>query len=342
MKKCSVQPVVRLFLCVLAVLVWGLSTGGLTAAAAEKVTLQAAWIIDSGLSGVYLAIDKGYFKKAGIDLSITRGFGSSDTTKKVASGAVVFGQADTGALVVGRSQGLKAKSLLMYSNHSMYGIWALKGSGITKPKDLVGKKWGTTAGDVTRTLFPAFASVNGFDPKAVHTVLMDPASLSASLISGKVDAIASFLVRGPVLNSMASKQGKGVVSIPWHKWGISMYSLGLIARDETIASRSDFVQGFIRASQKGIKHELENPNDAIGALLKRHPERSRGLARKTLDIYHAHLVTPFMKEKGIGFIDRKKMKYTRDLITKYRNLKVTVPVDDLFTNRFLSPLKPNI
>ena len=340
MRKIRDQLALRLCVCVLFTLAWGIWNCVPPVSAAEKVTLQAAWIIDGALSGFYLAVDKGYMKKANIDLSITRGFGSSDTTKKVATRAALFGQADTGALVVGRSQGLKAKSLLMYSNHSMYGIWALKGSGITKPKDLVGKKWGTTAGDVTRTLFPAFASVNGFQPEAVETVLMDPASLSASLLSGKVDAIASFLVRGPVLNAMAGKQGKSVVSIPWHKWGISMYSLGVIARDETVASRANFVRGFIQATQKGIKHEIENPEDAVAALVRRHPERSRDLALKTLKIYHAHLLTPSVYERGIGFIDRKKMEYTRDLITKHQGLKVKVPVDDLFTNKFLNPVKP--
>src|SRR5262249_22403210 len=72
-------------------------------AAADNVTL----VTDFGFNGrhayYYYALEKGYYKDAGIDLTIVRGQGSVDAVKQVAAGTAQVGFADTSAVIFGRA-----------------------------------------------------------------------------------------------------------------------------------------------------------------------------------------------------------------------------------------------
>src|SRR5215470_7340090 len=70
---------------------------------AENIT----FITDFGFNGrhayYYVALERGYYRQAGLDVSFVRGNGSADAIRKVASGAVQIGFADAGSLVLARA-----------------------------------------------------------------------------------------------------------------------------------------------------------------------------------------------------------------------------------------------
>ena len=66
--------------------------------AQETVSLAVDWILNGTHAGYFIAQEKGFYKEKGLDVSISRGFGSGDTIKRVATGSVDFGIADTGAV----------------------------------------------------------------------------------------------------------------------------------------------------------------------------------------------------------------------------------------------------
>jgi hypothetical protein len=70
----------------------------------HKVVLQLDWLPTGEHAAYFAGLQRGFFRDAGIDLSITRGYGAGDTVNKVAAGAAKFGVADLGSVLAGRSQ----------------------------------------------------------------------------------------------------------------------------------------------------------------------------------------------------------------------------------------------
>ena len=113
-----------------------------TAEAQQRYVLSLNWIPHALHYGIYVAKEKGWYKSAGIDLDIQRGYGSGDTVKRVATGAAAFGLADAASVIVGRAQGLYTKLVAMIMDRPADAVYFIKGSGIAKPKDLEGRRIG--------------------------------------------------------------------------------------------------------------------------------------------------------------------------------------------------------
>ena len=319
---------------------WAVTASSFAGAAEESVTFTQAWTIQGTTSPFYAAIERGYYKKANLNVKIVRGFGSSDAIKKVAAGAFPYGLGDAGAVVIARSRGANVKLLALETAQSQHAWHALKGSGIRTPKDLVGKTTGGPAGDVHKTLFPAFAKANGINPKTLTWVTMPSSAEIGSLFTGKVDVIPFFTIVAPFIRGAAKKAGKEVVTIPWAKWGIDIYSIGVIATDETIQRKRDQVRRFVDATVRGIAWAIEHPGRAIEIMKKYNPASNVKSARENWEINIDSLLTPEAAKIGISMMGEKKMRLTRDLMTKYTPLKVVVPVKDLYTNEFIPRLFP--
>ncbi|MFQ5914583.1 MAG: ABC transporter substrate-binding protein [Nitrospinota bacterium] len=323
-----------------AVFAWFLSGAGLVRAAEENVTFSQAWVIQGTTSPFYAAIEQGFYKKVNLNVTIVRGFGSSDAIKKVAAGTFPYGIGDAGAVVIARSRGAKVKLLALETAQSQHAFHTLKGSGITTPKDLVGRTTGGPEGDVHKTLFPAFARANGIDPKKLKWITMPASAEIGSLLTGRVDVIPFFTIVAPFIKGAAKKTGKEVVTIPWAKWGIDIYSLGVIATDERIAKNRDQVRRFVDATVRGIAWAIEHPGGSIEILKKYNPATNVALARQNWEINIDSLLTPEAAKIGISMMGEEKMRRTRDIMTKYSKLPVVVPLKDLYTNEFIPKLFP--
>ncbi|MBI2880007.1 MAG: ABC transporter substrate-binding protein [Candidatus Tectomicrobia bacterium] len=325
---------------VAAALVCLAAATGLVGAAEEDVTFAQAWVIQGTTSPFYAAIELGYYKKANLNVNIVRGFGSMDTVKKVAAGTFPYGLGDAGVVVVGRSRGAMVKLLALETAQSQYAWHTLKGSGIRTAKDLEGRITGGPEGDAHKSLFPALAAINRIDPNKLKWVTMPNSAMIGSLLTGKVDVIPFFTIVAPFVRAAAEKAGKEAVTIPWAKWGLDLYSIGIMATDETIAQKRDQVKRFVDASVRAMAWAVENPGKAIEILKKHNPASDVALARENWEINIDSMLTEEAAKIGICKMSEEKMKRTRDIMTKYTNLSVVVPVKDLYTNEFIPTLFP--
>src|SRR5580658_10117564 len=112
--------------------------GGGAAAQTPKVRL----ILDFSLQGhhapFFLAVEGGYFARAGVEVEVDRGYGSGDAVTKVASGAYDMALADLGAMVqfAGRQGEGKVIDVFQVYNVAPMVIMSLRKSGIKRPADL--------------------------------------------------------------------------------------------------------------------------------------------------------------------------------------------------------------
>ena len=168
----------------------------------------------------------------------------------------------------------------MFFDTSPYVIYALKGSGITKPKDLEGRRIGVSVRDATRVVFPALAKLHGIDENKITWVNAAPPAKVPFLVTGKVDATTAFTTTGPQYKLAAKDAGKEVVEILFTNWGIDVYGMGLGATDRAIKEKPDLIRRVVRATYQGIAWSTEHPEEAVDLFLKGHPAQTRGRVAK--------------------------------------------------------------
>jgi NitT/TauT family transport system substrate-binding protein len=258
----------RLLLAV--VLAAGLSQG---AYAEDKAILQLDWIPTGEHAAYFAGQQRGFFKDAGIDLTIVRGYGSGDTVNKVAAGAAKFGVADVGAVLAGRAQqSVPVKSIVAVYTYSPHSLFILKSSAIKGFKDLAGKKIAVSPGNSHRIYFPEVARRVGIDPESVTWVTTDASAMAAMLIAKRVDAAPFYSIHQYYQNKAATQAGEEIVALPFVSAGFAIYASSLIATDETIKTNPDLVRRFVGAAVKSYAWARDNPGETCKLHVQKNPE----------------------------------------------------------------------
>ena len=138
-----------------------------------------------------VAIDKGYFKAEGLDVTIDAAAGPLEPITRVASGTYDMGFADINALIKFRdaNPANPIKAVFMVENKPAYSIIGRKTRGIAKPKDLEGKILGAPTADTAYAQWKIFAQANGIDAAKVKIENVGFPIREPMLQAGQVDAI---------------------------------------------------------------------------------------------------------------------------------------------------------
>lgn len=307
-----------------------LIAGGL-AAEAKDITFTTDFGFNGRHAYFYVALDKGYYKAEGLDVTIINGKGSSDAIKKVASGAADLGFADAGALVLARgNDGVPVKLVSIVYATSPHALYTLEGSGITKPADLEGKKVADSAFSAMPLLFPAYAKAAGIDAKKVEWITADGSTLPALLARGQVDVIGQYIVGEPLLAKAVAP--KTLVRLGYAESGLDYYGNGLVATEDMIKADPDTVKAFIRATYKGLADALANPAEAGEIMHKYQKQVSAEIATAETEKV-GELVRDY--DGKTGAIDPAQMAKTVSVVESAYKLSNPVKAEDVYVPGFV-------
>ena len=147
--------------------------------------------IDGPAAPFFLAIDKGYFKAEGLDVTMDAPNGGPlEAMDHLATGICPLGVADINFLIKCRNSntGAPIKALFVVFDKPPYAIIARKSRGIVAPEDLAGKRLGAPSADPAFTAWPIFAKVNGIDAAKVVIENVGLPVREPMLAAGEVDA----------------------------------------------------------------------------------------------------------------------------------------------------------
>src|SRR3984893_7196195 len=183
---------VRSGLCVL-----GLLLSYAASACAEsltKVGVVLNFAADGGAAGFYHALERGYFRELGLDVTIEPSKGSADAITRTASQASDIGIGDISTLVelASRRPEIAPKAVFILHNRSPQAVIALKSSGIAKLGDLHGHILGQGPADAPSRMFPAVASIAGLDMSRIEVRQFSPQLRDTMLLTKQVDAVTGF------------------------------------------------------------------------------------------------------------------------------------------------------
>jgi NitT/TauT family transport system substrate-binding protein len=304
--------------------------------AADPVTLAVDWVIGGTHTPYFVAVDKGFYAASNLAVTISRGFGSGDTIKRVASGRATFGIADMGALVAARANdGVPVKAVLGVYGKAALGILYLRESGIKGPKDLEGRTLARSASGASVIMLPAFLKANGVDREKMREVIVDGAALLPMLISRKADAVTEQSIQAPRFQKLAEKEGLHVDAMQYSNNGLVTHGNAVMTTDSLAQSDPDLVRRFVQATARGLAYAFERPDESVELMQKYNREVEPEPAKAELLIMKS-LVSPEATARGLGYMSPDVMTATRDVVTQALGLKRVVAPEELYTNQFLS------
>ncbi len=305
------------------------------ALAQNKIVVRTDFKFNGYVSPLALAIDKGFYKDAGLDVSIEQGQGSSTTVQTVATGVDNFGLADSATAALGISaQNVPVKIIAVYNQTGTMGLIYHPDSDFNGDlKSLKDKVVISSAGSAdAKLLEPTLASAD---------MKLDDVKLQLVDINARVPLFlqtpGSFLTgfaTGDLLRVRARLPGAKYV--PYAQYGLIAYGTGLIVNTDTIAKSPDLVKKFAAASQKGWEAAAKDPEAAVAASLKLYPDLSTDLLREGLKIsLEEQLHTPATAGHPIGWTAEDDWKKMLDILKKYSGLTPKDPAA-YYTNQFIS------
>src|SRR5438874_10143293 len=162
-----------------------------TAAAQTPVKFSLDFKFEGPAAPFVVAIDKGYFKAEGLDVTIDTAAGSLEPINRVASGTYDMGFGDINSLIKFRdaNPATPIKAVFMVYNKPAFSIVGRKSRGVEKPKDLEGKTLGAPAPDGAYAQWKIFVQANGIDASKVKIENVGFPVREPMLQHGQVDAI---------------------------------------------------------------------------------------------------------------------------------------------------------
>lgn len=335
-------------------LVRGITLAVVVLAASATVHAQprAKFILDWAFQGQQstwtMAQDKGYFKAAGADITVDRGYGSGDTVAKVASGAWDIGMADLYVLLrfLGENPDQKLRAFFLHYDRSALSVASLKESGINKPADLKGRTIAAPAGDASFQVFPLFAKLNGLDPNSINWKTVTPDLRETMLLRKQADAVTGHILTVRLNMMSANVDLSQIHFMPYADYGVDLYGHAFIAKADWLEKNPQIARAFIIGTVKGFNDMIADPAGAIENIRKRDPLLKPDIERErllfTLKSVHD---TPAVRRSGLGVIDKARLARTLEQVSEAFQMKRKVSADEIFTDRYYPPaaeLKVNL
>jgi NitT/TauT family transport system substrate-binding protein len=304
----------------------------------RRVRFCLDWTWQSAHSGWTLAADRGFFAEAGLDVQIDRGFGSGDTMTKVAAGTYDIGFADTNLLLKFNHENPNAQltSVFVLYDASPNAAIFLKSAGIERPKDLEGRKISVTDGEGTRLLFPIFARANQLDLSKIELLSVTAQLRDTMVVQRRADATLGFLTT-TALNMVGAGVPRGDIAwLQYNRWGVELYSSGLVVRKDYAERNPEAVSAFVVATIRGLRAMIAEPAAAMASLKRREPliDETIEISRNEL-INEVALMTPHVRANGVSSVDKARFERSAAQVAEAFDLSIRPPMDFTYTERFL-------
>jgi putative hydroxymethylpyrimidine transport system substrate-binding protein len=235
-------------------------------AATQHVTLWLDWYPNSDHAGIYVAMAKGYYARAGLDVSAQVPPGAADALKLLAHGDGDIAISYEPSVLLARVAGLPIVATAAIVQRPLNCIMSLASSGITRPRQLEGHTVGIAGVPSDYTDIKAAVAGDGGDPSKVKTVVLNYALLQA-LLSRHVDAVEGVYWTWEALQAQQSGHKVNVMHLD--RYGMPTYDeLVMVSSATRVQQRAATLRAFQRATFEGYAYAIKHPAEATSILLK--------------------------------------------------------------------------
>jgi NitT/TauT family transport system substrate-binding protein len=287
-------------------------------------------IVESGQTPFYVAQDRGYYEEESLEVRFEMGSRELNPVKLVATGQDTFGVlGGPDTLLVARSKGQPLKAIAILQRNSNFPcLLTLQSSGLTNLDQLQSKKIGFNYGHISTDVLR-----NLLRKRDVKYTEVDVGFDYNQLITKQIDAEWAFTVTAGI--DLPAK-GVALNFIRPSDYGIVTHGYTIFATDETISKRPEVALRFLRATLRGVKDSVENPELANKSLLKRNEKLDEPLNLTRQKAYNA--VTSNSSEFPTGYMDRDMFQTTYDRLIEEKVIEKPFPLAEAYTTQFLESI----
>jgi NitT/TauT family transport system substrate-binding protein len=312
---------------------------GSSALAQTPVKFSLDWKFEGPAAPFTIAIDNGYFKAEGLDVTIDSSPGSLEPINRVVSGTYDMGIGDINSLIKFRdaNPGTPIKAVFMFYNKPAFSIVARKSLGITKPKDLEGRKLGAPAADGAYAQWNIFVKANDVDTSRVTIQNVGFPVREPMLQKGQVDAITGFSFSSFINLKSMGVPADDIVVMLMADYGVNLYGNAVFVSPKFAAEKPEAVRAFLRALVKGLKATVKDPDLVVESVLKRNDVASKPVELERLRMaIRDNILTAEVRANGYGAADMDRLATSIDQIALTYEFKNGKPkAADIFDVSFL-------
>jgi NitT/TauT family transport system substrate-binding protein len=297
----------------------------------DEVTVQLKWLHQAQFAGFYLAQEKGYYAEEDLKVNFLEGGQGIDLAEPVISGRAAFGAITPEDVIIKRSQGAPLTAIAAIYRRSAVVFVSMADSGIIRPADFPGKTVAAagTGGAVRDFEFQFFAMMKklGLDLSRVKLVPYDPEYVA--FYKGEVDVTAAFVTGGVI---KMRQQGYRLNLIWPGDYGVHFYSDTLVTNESMIRQKPELVTRFLRATLKGWREAVGNPEAAVAITMKyaRVPDREfqTAMMESLLPLVHTG-------ENQVGWMTPEAWQEMHRILLEQGLLPGPLDLNSVYTMRFL-------
>jgi len=316
-----------------------LAIGANSAWAQTPVKFSLDWKFEGPAAPFLVAIDKGYFKAEGLDVTIDTAGGSLEPLNRVASGTYDMGIGDINSLIKFRdaNPNVPLKAIFMFYNRPPFSIVSRKSRGVTTPKELEGKKLGAPAPDGAYAQWKIFVKANNIDADKVKIENVGFPVREPMLAAGQVDAITGFSFSSYINLKDRGVPADDIVVMLMSDYGVNLYGNTVIVNPKFAAEKPEAVKKFLNALVKGLKDTVKSPETAVESVIKRNDVAKKDVELERLKMaIKDNIVTPEVKANGFGGVDADRLDKSIEQIAITYDFKNDKPKGDaIFDASFL-------
>lgn len=233
-----------------------------------KVVVQLAWKHQFQFAGYYAALDQGYYREAGLDVTLAEGGEGTFAREEVLSGRAQYGVAGA-ELLLHRAGGDPFVVLAAIFQHSASILLTRADAGIHHPQDLIGGRVMLLPGNKDADILAIFQN-EGIPLNRIHR--LDQTYNLDDLIQGRTDAVSAYITNEPWHLRRAGVE-PGIIRP--QTYGVDFYSDCLFTTEAEIEKRPERVEVFLEASLRGWDYAMAHPEEIIDLLIHRYGVRKR-------------------------------------------------------------------
>lgn len=301
----------------------------------DKISCRLKWYHQSQFAGLYVAKEKGFFKKNNINCTLRPGGQEFNAVKLVIAGSDEFGISSADQVIIARSKGIPVTAIAVVFKRSPVCFFSRENSDIKTPKDFINKKIAMQYGTNVRTEYIAMMNKCDVNYKLVKEIPIRYDLLP--FIRGNVDIWSGYTINEAIT---VREKGINVNIIKPSDYGIEMYADCLITSEKLIKEKPGLVYRFVQAFVEGWKFAIQHEEETVRFVLKQDYRLSENHEKIMMNEVVKLIVPKSENLNRFGLMERdvwEKMYYELKVQKLVGNEKVII--DSIYTNKFLNSPK---
>ena len=297
----------------------------------KEITVLLDWIPNTNHTGMYVAKEKGYYTEEGLSVDIIQP-AEGGSAALIAAGQGEFGISYQEQVTYARTtkEALPVKAIAAIIQHNTSGFASPIERGIETPKDFEGKKYGGWGSPMETAMIKALMENDAGDFLKTEIIYIGAIDFFTSVrehvdytwIYYGWDGIAAQLKDFPI----------NFILLQDYDSNLDFYTPVIIASEDLLLKEPELTRKFLRATTRGYKFCIENPEEAAEALLKNAPETDREIAIAS----QKYLASQFQADaERWGEMKEEVWENYANWMYKRKLIDKELDVNAAFTNEYL-------